>query len=262
MNDHWKMPSAMKALGLNGDPQNEGEDNICYRVEHWNPKPAENGRQIPAINQWYNVDGTDYQATKAHYEFGIDRAGGALYSCFLDSPVYAAAFLWNNNRRPADPAKLPKLRAFSDVLWGYWSKANPDNKNVRYLFMMGISNDQTNTLIATCLHNKEETLKEWPGIEFHTKSDEGHALLGSPNGAAFAYFLMQHKAELGQKTITKVTMFRAETDDDLAFVDPHLVFHVEDAEKKGKKDEKPKDGTGKDDEGRRQGQRSSQVSKL
>lgn len=51
----------MKALGLNGDPQNEGGDNICYRVEHWNPKPAENGRQIPAINQWYNVDGTDYQ---------------------------------------------------------------------------------------------------------------------------------------------------------------------------------------------------------
>jgi hypothetical protein len=202
------------------------------------------------------------QATKAHYEFGIDRAGGALYSFFFDSPVYAAAFLWNNNRRPADPAKLPKLRAFSGVLWGYWSKANPDIKNVRYLFMMGISNDQTNTLIATCLHNKEETLKEWPGIEFHTKSDEGHALLGSPNGAAFAYFLMQHKAELGQKTITKVTVFRAETDDDLAFVDPHLVFHVEDAEEKGKKDEKPKDGTGKDDEGRRQGQRSSQVSKL
>jgi hypothetical protein len=61
MNDHWKIPSAMKALGLNGDPQNEGGDNICYRVEHWNPKPAENGRQIPAINQWYNVDGTDYQ---------------------------------------------------------------------------------------------------------------------------------------------------------------------------------------------------------
>jgi hypothetical protein len=61
MNDHWKIHSAMKALGLNGDPQNEGGDNICYRVEHWNPKPAENGRQIPAINQWYNVDGTDYQ---------------------------------------------------------------------------------------------------------------------------------------------------------------------------------------------------------
>ena len=55
-------------------------------------------------------------------------------------------------------------------------------------------------------------------------------LPGSPNGAAFAYFLMQHKAELGRKRITKVTVFRTETDDDLAFVDPNLVFHVGDAE--------------------------------
>jgi hypothetical protein len=53
-------------------------------------------------------------------------------------------------------------------------------------------------------------------------------VIGSPNGAAFAYFLMQHKAELGHKRIAQVTVFRAETDDDLAFVDPHLVFHVED----------------------------------
>ena len=39
---------------------------------------------------------------------------------------------------------------------------------------------------------------------------------------------MQHKAQLGHKTISKVTVFRPETDDDLMFVDPSLVFHVED----------------------------------
>lgn len=177
-------------------------------------------------------DADNPQATKAHYEFGISRAGGALYGFFLDSPVYAAAVLWYNNRKPAEAAKLPALRAFSDLLWGYWSKNNPDIKNVRFFFMMGISNDQTNALIATCLHNRKETLKEWPGVDFDTNSDEGHALVGSPNGAAFAYFLMQHKAELGHKTISKVTVFRAETDDDLAFMDPHLVFHVEDVGEK------------------------------
>lgn len=41
---------------------------------------------------------------------------------------------------------------------------------------------------------------------------------------------MQHKKELGPKTITHVTVFRGETDDDLAFVDPHLAFHVQDLE--------------------------------
>jgi hypothetical protein len=53
--------------------------------------------------------------------------------------------------------------------------------------------------------------------------------IGSPNGAAFAYFLLQHKSELGYKTINKVTVMRAETDDDNNFVDPYLVFHVVDA---------------------------------
>jgi len=38
---------------------------------------------------------------------------------------------------------------------------------------------------------------------------------------------MQHKAQLGQKSITKITVFRPENDDDLDFVDASLVFHVE-----------------------------------
>jgi hypothetical protein len=201
------------------------------------------------------------QATKAHYEFGLNRAGGAIYGFFLESPVHAAATLWYNNRKPADPTKLPKLRVFSDLLWGYWTRDNPDIKNIKFFFMMGISNDQTNTLIATCLHNRKQTLKEWPGVEFDTKSDEGHALLGSPNGAAFAYFLMQHKAELGLKTITRVTVFRAETDDDLAFVDPNLVFHVGDVKEDGGEEE-PDNETEHDDEVGGQGRGPSHASKL
>jgi hypothetical protein len=50
---------------------------------------------------------------------------------------------------------------------------------------------------------------------------------GSPNGATFAYFLMQHKAQLGDKTITRITVLRPETDDDNDFVDASLLFHVE-----------------------------------
>ena len=123
---------------------------------------------------------------------------------------------------------------------GFWNRDNPNIQNIKYFFMMGISNDQTNQLIATCLQKKGKQLSEWPGTDFGTETDEGHALLGSPNGAAFAYFLMQHKAELGRKTITKVTVFRTETDDDLAFVDPNLVFHVGDVKKE--------DGEGDDDE--------------
>jgi hypothetical protein len=40
---------------------------------------------------------------------------------------------------------------------------------------------------------------------------------------------MQHKAELGHKTVSRVTVFRPENEDDSDFVDASLVFHVEDA---------------------------------
>lgn len=254
MNEHWKISEAMRALRLNGDPQSEGGDNMCHRIEHWNPKLSEGGQQIPAIKQWYTVGDKEYrasgttaltcavtmltllQATQAHFEFGINPTGGAIFGFFLDSALYAASRTWYGNRKPANPAELPKLRAFSDVLWGYWNRNNADIKNIRYFFMLGISNDESNQLIATCLQNAGKRLDEWPGAEFDTSTDEGHALVGSPNGAAFAYFLMQHKKELGLKTITHVTVFRAETDDDSAFVDPHLMFRVGDVQEEDVKD--------------------------
>jgi hypothetical protein len=40
---------------------------------------------------------------------------------------------------------------------------------------------------------------------------------------------MQHKAELGYKTITDVTVTRPETDDEFNWVDATLVFHVANA---------------------------------
>ncbi|XPS75852.1 hypothetical protein M3J09_007918 [Ascochyta lentis] len=173
MNDHWAISEAMRSLGLNGKPQSEGGDNTCYRVEHWDPKAS-----TPAINQWYTVDGKDYQATKAHYEFATNAKGGAIFAFYLESPIYSASNTWFAGRKPADPAKLPQLRAFSDILWGYWIRQNPDVKNIRYFFMLGISNEETNQLIAACLAAKGKTLREWPGVRFDTATDEGHALLG------------------------------------------------------------------------------------
>lgn len=115
-------------------------------------------------------------------------------------------------------------------MWGYWVRNNPNIKRIRYFFMLGISNEQTNQLIASCLQKTEKKLSEWPGLTFDMGTDEGHALLGSPNGATFAYFLIQHKAQLGAKTISKVTIIRPESDDNNDFVDASLVFHVVDAQ--------------------------------
>lgn len=48
---------------------------------------------------------------------------------------------------------------------------------------------------------------------------------GSPNGVAAGYFLAQHKTQLGEKLISKVTVFRAEDYGSL----PNMIFWVEDA---------------------------------
>jgi hypothetical protein len=65
------------------------------------------------------------------------------------------------------------------VIWGFWNHYNPNVRNIRYFFMIGISNDLTNHLIASCLRNAKKQLSEWPGAEFSTATEEGHALLGN-----------------------------------------------------------------------------------
>ncbi|KAH7406736.1 hypothetical protein DE146DRAFT_753290 [Phaeosphaeria sp. MPI-PUGE-AT-0046c] len=229
LNKFWQIAATLQALGLDGRPKTEGGDNLCHRIEHWDPEKQEDGHQVPAINQWYTVDGNNYRATKAHFEFIVNTKGGAIFGLYLDGPKSAARQHWFGNSKDPDIALLPRLRSFSDVMWAYWIRDNPDIQNIRYFFMLGISNDQTNQLIASCLEKAGKKLSEWPGLIFDTSSDEGHALLGSQNGATFAYFLIQHKAELGYKTITKVTIIRPESDDDNDFVDASLVFHVGEA---------------------------------
>jgi hypothetical protein len=64
---------------------------------------------------------------------------------------------------------------------------NPDVKNIRYLIMLGISNDQTNELIASSLKNVGGTLKEWPGTSFGMDKEEGRALLGTTSCLSLLY---------------------------------------------------------------------------
>jgi hypothetical protein len=118
------------------------------------------------------------QATKAHYEFGINTKGGAIYGLFLESPQASARTVWFGGSKDANKEDLPQLRAFSDIVWGFWNRDNPNIKDIRYFFMIGISNDATNQVIARCLKNVDKALSEWPGAEFSTATDEGHALLG------------------------------------------------------------------------------------
>jgi hypothetical protein len=98
---------------------------------------------------------------------------------YLDNPRSSGSREWYGNKKDPTLALLPRLRALSDILWGFWIRDNPNVKNIRYFFMLGISNDQTQQLIASCLKNAKKELSAWPGVSFNTDTDEGHALLGT-----------------------------------------------------------------------------------
>ncbi|KAI4922472.1 hypothetical protein J4E90_000903 [Alternaria incomplexa] len=150
-------------------------------VEHWDPEKRDNeGNQIPAINQWYSTAGNSkqYRATKAHFEFGINTKGGAIYGLFLESPQASAKTIWGGGTKEPNKDDLPQLRAFSDIIWGFWVRNNPNIKNIRHFFMIAISNEVTNQIIASCLRDRNTELSEWPGTNFSTTTDPGHALLG------------------------------------------------------------------------------------
>jgi hypothetical protein len=55
--------------------------------------------------------------------------------------------------------------------------------------------------------NGYDETASWPGREYHADSEEGRALLGTPNASSDAYMLIQHKKHLGHKTVNKITVF-------------------------------------------------------
>jgi hypothetical protein len=77
-------------------------------------------------------------------------------------------------------AKLPELKASSDVAWGAWVRfgAMYQPQSLRYFVSLSITNQATCQIIARVLTNKELTLTKWPGITIDIDSDEGKALIG------------------------------------------------------------------------------------
>lgn len=97
---------------------------------------------------------------------------------------------------------------------------------------MDIVNAGTEQIIARALHNVKKRISSWPGVMFNMDTEEGMAILESANGAVFAWFLIQHKEQLGDKWIPKVVIFI----DDSGLISrvAHLLFYVEAAPRKKK----------------------------
>ncbi|KAL6708410.1 hypothetical protein ACN47E_002673 [Coniothyrium glycines] len=236
------LKTVFDALGLNAKPAFEDDGtpldghNDCLAIQHYDQEDVDEddewGQMKPVTEQKYKVDGKEYMATGAFYLFAMNKIDGAIIAKNIQSP--SVAVLESHNwGRAAAPGELPDLRFCSDIYWAYWTHNNPNVRKLKVYGAHHVINDETMLLATRAMKNKQVSkLSEWPGVSFSAEEDEGKALIGSPLGATIAHMLVAHKAELGIKHITKITIV-TDTPKKARFgekwiADMHIFFEIAD----------------------------------
>lgn len=89
---------------------------------------------------------------------------------------------------------------FTDIRsWAFWNRAHKDNTgldNIQKFHVHCVVNKDTLRLVNMALKTyqvpdgdtRPTRLPKWPGLVFDIETNEGKAMLGSPNGIAAGYF--------------------------------------------------------------------------
>jgi hypothetical protein len=198
---------ALAGLGLDTRTIQEHGNNRCTQIEH---------------ESEVTVDGTKYSPTTAYFTTVFNPIGGAIIAW----GSYGARYQGSKQQPPI--TVLPKLQSWSDIAWLQWAEiAGKNANNLCYVLRSPVANTGAQWLINRAFQLSGKELTTWPGVEFDMATDEGKALLSSPNGAGVAHLLFTHKRHLGRKTISKVTIFA--DDGKKQPRPPSLVYHIQDA---------------------------------
>jgi hypothetical protein len=170
-------------------------------------------------------DGKTYHRTEARYSNYYNP------SLIIAKSNFGPAF-WGPRQNPKvtggadDP--FPVLPRLSDILFLEFQRVMTENKQpmkeLKGFWRESVENQDTKEL-ATQISSDNGMLHgipKWPGVDYGPDSDEFAALLGSPNGVGVAYILLQHREQLGQKTIKSVRVWYV-----MAL---HILFMVDDVE--------------------------------
>ncbi|KAJ5638650.1 hypothetical protein N7528_001040 [Penicillium herquei] len=168
-------------------------------------------------NEAVKVSNLEYPASGAMYSnvFYVDQGHGLIVADENFSP---------KSRAPEFEGKdIPyvKLRQWSDVVFLDWqnqcSKTQEDksvghgditNSNYFIRFKFSIVNGDAEEVIGYV--TKGQTIGGYNNpMVFNAGEDNFNALLGTPNGGGVAWFLINHKAQLGIKTLASISLFRS-----------------------------------------------------
>lgn len=104
----------------------------------------------------------------------------------------------------------PDLKQWSDLVFLQWQQeAGGNTQNLRYIIRAHVVNPDTQDIVFQALSRAGHTqLPSWNDrVTFQMNTDEGKAILGTPNGAGCGYLVAQHKTQLGVKRIRDVVVW-------------------------------------------------------
>ncbi|KAL2783350.1 hypothetical protein BJX66DRAFT_349514 [Aspergillus keveii] len=178
---------------------------------------AENEKVLAEHSIDVMVDGRKYEGTGAYYNSLFNIDSGLIVADANSSPR-AEKKDW-----PAED--LPPLKQWSDVVFLLWQRIAGSNvQRFQHHIQYAIANTDTVRIMQKAV-GEDDTFSDWESFQplrgggktFRPDSDEYYALLNSPNGFGIAWFLIQHKAQLGIKTVSEITVFGADGDPCLYF---------------------------------------------
>lgn len=115
------------------------------------------------------------QVTGADMQIAVNPVGKAIFMQYVTSPAVSALNVWN--KKPGLD-ELPELRHLSDVFWGTWNRENGDLTEIKYLWVQGVGNTNSKTVIARAMKEAGAQLEKWPGTTFDMNDDGAKAILG------------------------------------------------------------------------------------
>ncbi|KAJ6035925.1 hypothetical protein N7540_000204 [Penicillium herquei] len=152
-----------------------------------------------------NLDDT----ADAQYKCWYNVAGGLIIVDYAWSPSYIISQNEDEDWWPED-VTAPTISKLSDVIYMEWaSQAGTDLTSLQYVIQLNVVNVGSRLVMNTAMQARSSDWSE--PVVFQQGSTEFNALLGSPNGNPQAWLLINHKADLGIKTVYSIMIWTSST---------------------------------------------------
>ncbi|KAF1915293.1 hypothetical protein BDU57DRAFT_595863 [Ampelomyces quisqualis] len=205
----------LKRMGISDRCREEGGTWDPASITHGDPY----GEKWIEEQTYKGPDGKLRRMTGARFHMAVTPEGGIMTQ-YLESPWVSLQIMHKAN---AKATELPFMRYSSDIMWAMWEHFVPERyiTQIKYFITITIVNPTTLALMRRALDSVGKELTT-DGVKFSMDTDEGKALLASPNGAGFAHFLNERKLQVGLKTIDFALVMQCEDEEQ----SPCLVFEV------------------------------------